>query len=199
MLQSRLIWPNQRAALRWFHFDAQGGEERVPTGAHVVQIRQHRRPVVVDMYGQPLFLSVVLDIGLAEGGIQTAFLAHLLEETVQQTPASVRPPHRRIAQPVQHRDTPEGRAQRAQPAGHVQVGLSQAFRKGPILRAHRLHEGRAFGGVQDVLQQQHWGVLMNQSKPLCLHIHLREKSSESLEPFRWEVLDIVTLHFHQGL
>ena len=31
-------------------------------------------------------LSVVLDIGLAEGGIQTAFLAHLLEETVQQTP-----------------------------------------------------------------------------------------------------------------
>jgi hypothetical protein len=40
---------------------------------------------------------------------------------------------------------------------------------------------------------------MNQSKPLCLHIHLREKSSESLEPFRWEVLDIITLHFHQGL
>ena len=32
-------------------------------------------------------------------------------------PASVRPPHRGVPQPVQDRDAPEGRAQRAQPAG----------------------------------------------------------------------------------
>ena len=57
---------------------------------------------------------------------------------------------------------------------HVQVGLSQAFRKGPILRAHRLHEGRTFGGVQDVLQQQHWGVLEIQGK-------IDGKSMENME------------------
>ena len=71
---------------------------------------------------------------------------------------------------------------------HVQVGLSQAFRKGPILRAHRLHEGRAFGGVQDVLQQQHWGVLEIQGKTMAItletsgnHGKIDGKSMENME------------------
>ena len=42
---------------------------------------------------------------------------------------------------------------------HVQIGLSQAFRERAILRAHGLHEGLALGGLQDLLQQQHRGVL----------------------------------------